>query len=152
VPATARSERRAPEPAASVPAVVGLELAVLGGYRGEVVEVGDDGVRLAVEGGGTFAVRYGERVTVDGDVRLLGRPPSPLAEAAAVALRAWRTERARADKVPPYVVLNDKHLLGIAERHPADLAALRSCPGIGPAKLEAYGDDILAVLAGLDGA
>jgi DNA helicase-2/ATP-dependent DNA helicase PcrA len=47
------------------------------------------------------------------------------------------------------VVLNDKHLDGIAERDPADLAALRSCPGIGPAKLELYGEEILGVLGGL---
>jgi superfamily II DNA helicase RecQ len=49
--------------------------------------------------------------------------------------------------VPAYVVLADKHLDGIAARHPADLAELRGCPGIGPAKLEAYGEEILAVLA-----
>jgi superfamily II DNA helicase RecQ len=49
--------------------------------------------------------------------------------------------------VPAYVVLSDKHLDGIAERHPTDLAQLRSCPGIGPAKLDAYGEEILGVLA-----
>jgi DNA helicase-2/ATP-dependent DNA helicase PcrA len=54
--------------------------------------------------------------------------------------------------VPAFVVLSDKHLQGIAERHPTDLAALRSCPGIGPAKLDSYGEDILAVLAAVDDA
>ena len=53
----------------------------------------------------------------------------------------------KADGVPAYVVLSDKHLDGIAERHPAVLAELRACPGIGPAKLETYGDEILEVLA-----
>jgi DNA helicase-2/ATP-dependent DNA helicase PcrA len=72
--------------------------------------------------------------------------PSPEAAAAAAALRAWRLERSRADKVPAYVVLSDKHLDGIAERHPKDLAELRRCPGIGPAKLDTYGEDILEVL------
>jgi DNA helicase-2/ATP-dependent DNA helicase PcrA len=47
------------------------------------------------------------------------------------------------------VVLSDKHLTGIAERMPTDLAALRACPGIGPAKLEAYGEAILELLTGL---
>jgi superfamily I DNA/RNA helicase len=148
--ATARAKRKA-DPITSVPAVVGLALSVLGGYSGEVVEVDDEGVRLAVEGGGTFAVRFGERVQVDGAIRTLGPPPSPLAEAASAALRAWRAERSRADKVPAYVVLNDKHLDGIAERRPEDLVALRACPGIGPAKLDAYGEEILALLAGLEG-
>jgi DNA helicase-2/ATP-dependent DNA helicase PcrA len=63
------------------------------------------------------------------------------------ALRAWRTERARADQMPPYIILNDKHLDGIAEALPTDLAQLRACPGIGPAKLESYGDEILALVA-----
>ncbi len=62
------------------------------------------------------------------------------------ALRAWRTEVARRDKVPPYVVMSDAHLKGIAERRPATLAALAACPGIGPLKLERYGEDILALI------
>jgi ATP-dependent DNA helicase RecQ len=62
------------------------------------------------------------------------------------ALKGWRTERARRDKVPPYVVLHDRNLEAIAARRPASLAELARCPGIGPAKLERYGDELLAVL------
>jgi len=62
------------------------------------------------------------------------------------ALRAWRTEIARRDKVPPYVVMSDAHLKGIAERRPSTLGELAACPGIGPLKLERYGEDILGVL------
>ena len=62
------------------------------------------------------------------------------------ALRAWRLERSRQDKVPAYVVLSDRYLRGIAEARPRTLAALRLLPGIGPTKLELYGDEILAVL------
>ncbi len=62
------------------------------------------------------------------------------------ALREWRTGIARRDKVPPYVVMSDAHLKGIAERRPTTLGELAACPGIGPLKLERYGDDILAVL------
>jgi superfamily II DNA helicase RecQ len=135
----------------SVAAEVGLRLKVLGGYEGTIAEIGAATVRLAVDGGGTFAVRYGERVQVDGVPRTLGPPASPHADAAAAALKAWRAARSKADGVPAYVVLSDKHLAGIAERHPANLNALRGCPGIGPAKLEAYGEDILEVLAGVAG-
>jgi DNA helicase-2/ATP-dependent DNA helicase PcrA len=63
------------------------------------------------------------------------------------ALRAWRTERARADAVPPYVVAHDRTLAAIAEHKPPSMAALRRVPGIGPAKLEKYGDEILDVIA-----
>ena len=47
--------------------------------------------------------------------------------------------------MPAYVVLNDRHLVGIAERRPPP-KALAACPGIGPAKLAAYGDEILALV------
>jgi DNA helicase II / ATP-dependent DNA helicase PcrA len=68
---------------------------------------------------------------------------------AAAALRTWRLGRSQADGVPAFVVLSDKHLDGIAERHPTSLAELRACPGIGPAKLDTYGDEILEVLGAL---
>jgi DNA helicase-2/ATP-dependent DNA helicase PcrA len=62
------------------------------------------------------------------------------------ALKEWRTSIARRDKVPPYVVMSDAHLKGIAERKPTTLGELARCPGIGPLKLERYGEDILGVL------
>ncbi|MGH9086905.1 MAG: ATP-dependent helicase [Acidimicrobiales bacterium] len=70
--------------------------------------------------------------------------PDPAAEA---ALRAWRSETARRDKVPAYVVLNDKELAGIAARLPGTMGALANCRGMGPIRLERYGDEILAALA-----
>jgi superfamily II DNA helicase RecQ len=74
---------------------------------------------------------------------------SGAAVAAEKALRDWRTKRARADEVPAYVVLNDRHLRGIAVAKPRDAAELAACDGIGPAKLERYGDEILDVLSAL---
>ena len=81
-----------------------------------------------------------------------GKAPPPTAsgpEGARVeeALRAWRKERSAADGVPAYVVLNDRHLVGIADRRPATTRELSACPGIGPAKLAAYGDELLALVA-----
>ena len=73
------------------------------------------------------------------------------AEATEAALRAWRTERARRDAVPPYIVLSDKYLRGVAVARPASLVALRTLPGIGPTKLELYGDEILAAIAAAAG-
>jgi DNA helicase-2/ATP-dependent DNA helicase PcrA len=145
VPATAAVRRPAPT-RTTLPAEVGLAIRVLGGYEGEISAIDDGGVRLALDGGGSFFVRFGERVTHDGVALTLGRPPSPVAGQASEALRQWRLTRSRSDNVPAYVVLSDKHLDGIAERHPTSLAELRACPGIGPAKLESYGDEILQVL------
>jgi DNA helicase-2/ATP-dependent DNA helicase PcrA len=65
------------------------------------------------------------------------------------ALKKWRLERARADGVPAYVVLHDSTLGSIAELRPRSRHELLGVPGIGPAKLDRYGEDILAVVAGL---
>ena len=49
--------------------------------------------------------------------------------------------------MPPYVIAHDATLAAIAEARPASLSALRRVKGMGPAKLEKYGDGILDVLA-----
>jgi DNA helicase-2/ATP-dependent DNA helicase PcrA len=60
--------------------------------------------------------------------------------------RAWRLERSKADGVPPYVVFHDSVLHQIAELHPASLGELSQIAGVGPTKLERYGDELLAAL------
>lgn len=65
-------------------------------------------------------------------------------------LRAWRRERAGADEVPAYVVFTDATLELIAEHRPTDERGLRAISGVGPSKIERYGDDVLALLAAAD--
>jgi DNA helicase-2/ATP-dependent DNA helicase PcrA len=62
------------------------------------------------------------------------------------ALRAWRRDTAERSKLPAFVVLSDASLRDVAARRPGTLAQLRQCHGIGPAKLERYGDELLAVI------
>ena len=103
------------------------------------------------------------------DVHLLAHPPRRSGSAAAsgrlpidvggrttdptlvdplfAALREWRTEVARADAVPPYVVFNDATLTAIAERQPCDERELLAVKGVGPSKLERFGDDVLTIVA-----
>jgi DNA helicase-2/ATP-dependent DNA helicase PcrA len=71
----------------------------------------------------------------------------PAAEAAFERLRAWRTERARAAGKPAYTIFADATLRELARRLPSDEGGLRAVSGIGPAKLDAYGDELLALLA-----
>jgi len=70
------------------------------------------------------------------------RPLDPLF----VALREWRTARSRADAVPAYGVAHDRTLTDIAEARPQTMAQLRRVRGLGPAKLEKYGLEILEVV------
>ncbi|HUF33411.1 MAG TPA: ATP-dependent DNA helicase UvrD2 [Acidimicrobiales bacterium] len=65
------------------------------------------------------------------------------------ALRAWRLERSRADGVAAFIVASNATLRAIAVARPSSLAGLARVPGIGPTKLEAYGDEILAILEAL---
>jgi len=62
------------------------------------------------------------------------------------ALRAWRSAAARAEGVPAYVVLNDRELAAVAEQAPTTMVELAACKGMGPIRLERWGDDILAVV------
>jgi DNA helicase-2/ATP-dependent DNA helicase PcrA len=61
-------------------------------------------------------------------------------------LRVWRKERADADDVPAFVVFTDATLQLIAEHRPTSPQALLRISGVGPAKLERYGDALLEVV------
>ncbi|MPZ92189.1 MAG: AAA family ATPase [Actinobacteria bacterium] len=63
------------------------------------------------------------------------------------ALKRWRLQRARDDSVPAFVVFHDSTLEAIAAAEPADLVQLSEVPGVGPAKLDRYGDEILQALS-----
>ena len=66
---------------------------------------------------------------------------------AVLALKEWRLARARAEEVPAYVVFNDRTLAELIARSPRTIAELAAVPGIGPAKLERFGSELLATLA-----
>ena len=73
------------------------------------------------------------------DLELLGR------------LKSWRTEEARRRRVPAYVVFADRTLEALAAARPASEAGLLAVKGIGPAKLETYGEALLRLLSGAEG-
>jgi DNA helicase-2/ATP-dependent DNA helicase PcrA len=62
------------------------------------------------------------------------------------ALRQWRKDVALAAEVPAFVVFTDATLTAIAEARPASLEELAQLAGIGPSKLEKYGEAVLEVL------
>jgi ATP-dependent DNA helicase RecQ len=69
------------------------------------------------------------------------------AQARFAALKTWRAEVARAHNLPAYVVFHDATLAAMAQQPPATLDALATINGVGARKLEAYGREILRVLA-----
>jgi DNA helicase II / ATP-dependent DNA helicase PcrA len=78
-----------------------------------------------------------------------GRPAKldggPYDEALFERLRTWRRDRSKADSVPPYVVFSDEVLRSIARTKPITAVALSRISGIGPAKLDRYADEVLAI-------
>ncbi len=128
-------------------AVVGLEFD-RGGHRQKVVAVDDEGV-LSLVGSARVRVPYGELVTfASRRSRLVPEPPpAEVVERARRALMAWRSQRAASEGKPAFVFLHDRTLEALACGMPASMAALAKVKGIGPAKLEAYGDELLGLLA-----
>jgi len=71
--------------------------------------------------------------------------PSTIDHALFDELRSWRLEQAQQQKVPAYVVFTDATLVAIAESLPADEHALAAVPGVGKAKLDRYGAELVAL-------
>ena len=64
------------------------------------------------------------------------------------ALRSWRMEKARAEEVPAYVICGDKTLRDVVEKMPQTPADLHHIYGLGEAKINKFGQEILAVCQG----
>jgi ATP-dependent DNA helicase RecQ len=77
-----------------------------------------------------------------------GKSPAtgPDNEAGFEALRTWRAEEARTQKVPPYVIFHDSVLRDIAALCPANLDELAEIKGVGASKLARYGAAVLSVV------
>jgi DNA helicase-2/ATP-dependent DNA helicase PcrA len=76
-------------------------------------------------------------------------PETTLDDASAVrfaALKRWRLEQSRSEGVPAFVVFSNRTLEEIARLDPETLGELAAVSGVGPAKLESYGERVLAEL------
>jgi superfamily II DNA helicase RecQ len=58
-------------------------------------------------------------------------------------MRDWRSKRSKTDGVPTYVVLTNQELAHIVKVKPQSLADLGRIEGVGKAKIERYGSEIL---------
>jgi DNA helicase II / ATP-dependent DNA helicase PcrA len=76
--------------------------------------------------------------------------PPTYDEALYERLRSWRTGQAEEQRLPAYCVFTDATLVAIAEECPDSVRALAKIPGVGAAKLDKYGEAVLAICAGTD--
>lgn len=61
-------------------------------------------------------------------------------------LKSWRFERAKEICKPAFVVFSNAALAGIAHLRPTTLTELMDVPGVGPSKLNAYGEEIVSIV------
>lgn len=74
------------------------------------------------------------------------RCPSDADPGVFAALRAWRSSVSQDMNVPAYIVFTDATLVAISEAMPETPAELREISGVGPVKIENFGEDILGIL------
>ena len=103
---------------------------------GALVEVESDGFTVLHARAGATLPSFRVAATAPADGTLVAE------------LRAWRSQRARQDGVPAYVVLHDATLQELAACRPGSEAELAGVKGLGPAKLARYGVELLDILAG----
>ena len=99
---------------------------------------------------GPARCRVCRKALVTAPERTLGRCrmcPSTIDVELLDALKAWRKEEAKERDVPAYVVFTDATLTAVAEQKPSDEAGLLDIPGIGAAKLEAFGSVLLRLIS-----
>jgi ATP-dependent DNA helicase UvrD/PcrA len=151
-PGSRLAKRRSTKSASGTP-TVGADIGLMidyAGHTGAVVELTDSAAVIRV-GSAQLKVPFGSDVRVEGLTVVLGAPSGSAgsSQACEVALREWRSEASKRAAVPAYVVLNDNELVGIATSRPRTLAELARCKGMGPVRLERWGDELLAVLNGV---
>lgn len=74
------------------------------------------------------------------------KPAEPPSSPAFEALRKWRSQKAKEEGVPPYVIATNTELLAILESNPQNPGELSQVKGFGKAKASKYGREILQLL------
>ena len=137
--------------------------------QGVLAVEGDYGTLLCTPAGDEVLYR-GRQIRLRDDPAKVARPkPAKAARAAASGaaatptelsaadaevferLRAWRAAAAKEQGVPAYVIFHDATMRQIAAQSPSTLTELSAVNGVGDAKLVKYGQQVLDLLAELNG-
>ncbi len=78
---------------------------------------------------------------------IITKPEQPIIdEVLFLKLKSWRTNRARNDKLPAYIVAHDSALSAVAAAKPVSSQQLLGISGFGSKKVIAYGTEVLAII------
>jgi ATP-dependent DNA helicase RecQ len=116
-----------------------------------MVRAGVDALKVERSGAAFLAALRGGGPR-SGAGRASAPPPPPTGPQSELygRLRALRTELARAAALPAYCVFSDRTLIEMAAAAPRSPDELLAVPGVGPAKLERYGEAFLACIRGAE--
>lgn len=144
-------DRTPSRPATGAVVEMGMVVRISGGFAGTVIEIDGDGATVELSPGpGQLQVRWGDTVTTPSGTG----PMIPHVEGRGTVdtdlfarLKQWRLDTATHKSVPAYVVFSDATLEAIATARPRNELELSLIKGVGPAKLDAYADDILDLVS-----
>jgi DNA helicase-2/ATP-dependent DNA helicase PcrA len=134
---------RRPQSPAELAAIHGLGPSRLARFGRELAVAVEEALALPAAGAPAMAAA----ATVSRAASTPAPPLAPEAEGLYAALAAWRRARAAEEAVPPFHVFHNTVLDRIARVRPRSREELAAVPGVGPAKLDRYGDDVLEVTA-----
>ncbi len=120
------------------------------GERSRPVLRGEERVELRREAAPKGAAKVSKRAAKDAKQTQRATFEDARDEVLFQALRARRMALAKEQGVPPYVIFHDSTLAEMAQAKPRHLDEFARISGVGAAKLERYGEDFLAVIAGND--
>jgi superfamily II DNA helicase RecQ len=81
----------------------------------------------------------------DSGAKAAAAPLTASEEALAVRIKEWRAAEAKRLRVPAYVVLHDRTVTALAQARPGNPKQLLAIDGMGPAKVEKFGEAILGM-------
>ena len=110
-------------------------------------------IRLANQGIDPHAIRN-QNAKSAGDIRrnLSARNGGPRlkqdeSDPIFIALKKWRLSKSKANDVPAYTIFHDKTLHAIAKDRPTSTRELLAVSGVGPAKADRFGDEVLELIS-----
>ena len=81
------------------------------------------------------------------DEIIIAKPEQPIIdETLFLKLKIWRSNRAKKDKLPPYIIAHDSALSSVAAARPISSQQLLGVSGFGSKKVIAYGSEIIEII------
>jgi len=113
---------------------------------GCLVQTGREYPTLAITPRGKEAMFRKVQPRVEFAAAAVSSEEAPVDDDLLKALKRWRMKRCRIEHVKPFHVFSNKTLEALASHKPTRETELLAVPGVGPAKLQKYGADLLRMM------